>query len=64
MKSFHDIYSIWFLTWIEFMKPDIAIIFLQFIWDTIISLLLYMSETNLIGKLETQEASQILKSTS
>ena len=35
-------------------------------WDTIISrthsfLLLYLSETNLIGKLETQNVSQFLK---
>ena len=31
MKSLHYIYSIWFLTWIEFIKQDIAIIFHQFI---------------------------------
>ena len=37
MTRFHHIYSIWFLTWIEFVKLDIAIIFLQFIQDTIIS---------------------------
>ena len=35
MRSLHHICSIWFLTWTEFIKPDIAIIFLQFIEDTI-----------------------------
>ena len=33
MRSLHHIYSIWFLTWREFMKSDIAVIFLQFIQD-------------------------------
>ena len=37
MRSLHHIYSIWFLTWIEFKKSGITIIFLQFIQDTIIS---------------------------
>ena len=31
MRSLHHIYSISFLTWIVFLWPDIAIIFLQFI---------------------------------
>ena len=62
MKGLHHIYSIWFLTWIEFVKPDIAIIFLQFIQDTIISrihsfLLLYLNGTILIAKLEIQKVS-------
>ena len=62
MRSLHHIYSIWFLTWIEFVKPDIAIIFLQFIQDTIISrihsfLLLYLNGTILIAKLEIQKVS-------
>ena len=66
MRSLHHIYSIWFLTWIEFVKPDIAIIFLQFIQDIFISrihsfLLLYLNGTILITKLETQEVSQFLK---
>ena len=44
------------------MKPDIAIIFLQFIQDTIISrihsfLLLYLNGTILIAKLEIQKVS-------
>ena len=29
MESLHHVYSIWFLTWIEFMKPDIAIILIN-----------------------------------
>ena len=50
----------------EFVKPDIAIIFLQFTQDTIISrihsfLLLYLNGTILIAKLETKEVSQFLK---
>ena len=50
------------------MKPDIAIIFLQFMQDTNISrihsfLLLYPNVTVLIAKLETQEVSQFLKRT-
>ena len=48
------------------MKPNIAIIFLQLMQDKIISrthspLLLYLSRTNLIGKLEIQEVPQFLK---
>ena len=45
MRSLHHIYSIWFLTWIEFVKPDKAIIFLQFIQDTIISRIHYFPST-------------------
>ena len=59
MRSLHHIYSIWFLTWIEFVKSDIVIIFLQFIQDTVISrihslLLPYLNGTILIAKLETR----------
>ena len=66
MRSLHHIYSIWFLTWIEFVKPHIEIIFLQFTLNTIISrihsvLLLYLNGTILIVKLETREVSQFLK---
>ena len=66
MRSLHHIYSIWFLTWIEFVKPHIEIIFLQFTLNTIISrihsvLLLYLNGTILIVKLETREFSQFLK---
>ena len=51
---------------IEFVKPDIAIRFLQFIQDTTISrihsfLLLYLNGIILIAKLETHEVSQFLK---
>ena len=45
MRSLHHIYSIWFLTWIEFVKADKAIIFLQFIQDTIISRIHYFPST-------------------
>ena len=66
LKSRH--YLIWFLTWTEFVKPDIAIIFLQFMQDIIISrihsfLLLYLNGTIVIAKLETQEVSQFLTRT-
>ena len=66
MRSLHHIYSIWFLTWIEFVKPHIEIIFLQFTLNTIISgihsfLLLYLNGTISIVKLETREVSKFLK---
>ena len=71
MRSFHHIFSIWFLTWTKFVKPDIAIIFLQFMQDTIIStihifILLYLNgtiliATILIAKLQTHELSQFFK---
>ena len=49
-------------------KPNIAMIFLQFTQDTIISrlhsfLLLYLNGTILIAKLETREVFQFLKRT-
>ena len=66
MRSLEHIYSIWFLTSTEFVKPDIAIIFLQFMQDTIIStihifLLLYLNGTMLIAKLQTHELTQFFK---
>ena len=64
MRSLHHIYSIRFLTWIEFVKRGIAIKFLQFILDTIMSrihsfLLLHLNGT--ILKIRTQEVSQSFK---
>ena len=65
MWSLHLIYSIWLLTWIEFLKPDIVIIFLQFIQDTIISRIhsfLLLSEwNNLDCKIRNSGSFSILK---
>ena len=66
MRSIHHIYSIWFLSWIEFMKPDITIIFLQFTLGIIISrfhsfLLLNMNGTILIAKIRNLRSLSIFE---
>ena len=65
MRGLHHICSIWFLTWKEFAKPDIAIIFLQFIQDNYFKNSFFSSTisawNNLDCKIRNSESLSIFK---